>query len=234
MAELIEWFYHVGETLIGLQSFPVMVVYLILVALSPFYQRITNPYSLRQTMVVYNFTCSFISACTMLGAMAGMIAAGSIFQKESNDLLKNSFFLYWCSKHLELLDTLFMILRHRSRQISFLHVYHHASMVLLSDFGYHHFPTPGVAFGLSINAFVHVCLYYYYGYTAQRPLSGAPSWKRHLTEIQITQFVVDLVHAVIGYLFHGFCVYCLMYGATMLYLFSSFYYNAYVKKRKGE
>eukprot|EP00057_Strongylocentrotus_purpuratus_P015377 XP_011669851.1 PREDICTED: elongation of very long chain fatty acids protein 5 [Strongylocentrotus purpuratus] len=234
MAVFSERFYYVLGTFTGLQSFPVMVVYLILIGLSPLYQRMTKPYSLRQIMVVYNYTCSFISGCTLLGFIAGMVTLGSIFLKEDNDLLKNSFFLYWCTKNLELLDTLFMILRHKRRQISFLHVYHHASMVLLTDFAFHYSPWAGIAFGLSINSFVHVCLYYYYGYTAQKPLSGAPTWKRHITELQITQFLIGLVHNTIGYFHHGFCVYSMFYGASMLYLFSTFYYNAFLRKRKGE
>lgn len=36
--------------------------------------------------------------------------------------VKHAFFIYWITKHLELLDTVFMILRHRQRQITFLHV----------------------------------------------------------------------------------------------------------------
>jgi len=36
--------------------------------------------------------------------------------------VKHAFFVYLITKHLELLDTVFMILRHRQRQITFLHV----------------------------------------------------------------------------------------------------------------
>lgn len=36
--------------------------------------------------------------------------------------VKHAFYVYLFTKHLELLDTVFMILRHRQRQITFLHV----------------------------------------------------------------------------------------------------------------
>ena len=56
-----------------------------------------------------------------------------------------------------------MLLRHKTSQITFLHVYHHASMVLLTDYFYHLAPWPAISFPVMINAFVHVCLYAYYG-----------------------------------------------------------------------
>jgi len=39
--------------------------------------------------------------------------------------------MYAFTKLLELMDTVFMILRHKTRQITFLHVFHHSSMLLL-------------------------------------------------------------------------------------------------------
>ncbi|XP_071482808.1 very long chain fatty acid elongase 5-like [Diadema antillarum] len=226
-----ERFYAVGRTFIGLQSFPVMILYLIIIGMSPLYQQLTKPCSLRRVMVIYNYFCSFCSACTLIGFITGCLSAKSVFLKDGNPILTKSFFLYWATKNLELLDTAFMILRHKRRQISFLHVYHHASMVLLTDFAYHYSPWAGIAFGLAINSFVHVCLYYYYGYTAQHP-QGKPSWKPRITELQIIQFLIGLVHNTIGYLHHGFCIYSMFYGASMLYLFSSFYYNAFLRKKK--
>ena len=49
------------------------------------------------------------------------------------------------------------------RQVSPLHVYHHASMLLLSDLAYSKYPTASFAVGLMLNSFVHVVLYAYYG-----------------------------------------------------------------------
>lgn len=38
---------------------------------------------------------------------------------------------YYFSKLIELLDTVFFLLRKKTRQISFLHVYHHSTMPIL-------------------------------------------------------------------------------------------------------
>lgn len=76
---------------------------------------------------------------------------------------------------------------------------------------------------------VHVFLYLYYGLTA---MGWQPSWKRRLTELQIVQFVIDLVHASIGVLKHNFCYWSLGYGLSMLYLFSAFYVRTYLRVEK--
>ena len=68
-------------------------------------------------------------------------------------------------------------------------------------------------------------LYLYYGLTAA---GYRPQWKRHLTELQIAQFVLDLVHAGFGFLYHDFCTWSLLYGFSMLFLFSSFYVKNYL------
>ena len=65
----------------------------------------------------------------------------------------------------------------------------------------------------------------YYGLTA---IGIQPQWKKKLTELQILQFMIDLVHASIGFAKHNFCTWGIMYGLSMLYLFGSFYYRTYV------
>ena len=69
----------------------------------------------------------------------------------------------------------------------------------------------------------------YYGLTAA---GFKPSWKRHLTELQIIQFVIDLVHASYGLVYHGFCFWSLCYGVSMLYMFSAFYVRNYLRTEK--
>ena len=182
-------------------------------------------------LIVYNFTCSVISIVTFIGFLYGLNKSEFVYQKEEIPGLKGIYFLYWVTKNIELLDTLFMILRHKSRQISFLHVYHHASMVLLSDYAYHYSAWPAIAPILALNSFVHIVLYFYYGMTAMFPNSPLP-WKQRLTELQIIQFLIDFVHAGYGYKYHGFCIYGIFYGIIMTYLFSNFYYLAYLRPKR--
>ncbi|XP_062509946.1 elongation of very long chain fatty acids protein 2-like [Corticium candelabrum] len=150
---------------------------------------------------------------------------------ESGDpRLSRAFFIYWMSKNIELLDTFLMVLRHSFRQLTFLHVFHHSTMALLSDYAYHYSPWPAVAFPLGMNSVVHVVLYSYYGFSAWRP-QNLPAWRRHITELQILQFVIGLIQAYFGYKYHGFCIYGQFYAVTMIILFGNFYIRAYVLKK---
>ncbi|XP_071952578.1 very long chain fatty acid elongase 5-like [Antedon mediterranea] len=223
-------FSSICKTFVGLQSFPVMIIYLIIVILSPYYQKVTKPISPQKLMICYNVCCSVASSITGVVFIIAIYQMQSLYLMETSELLKQAYLLYWMMKNFELMDTVFMILRHKHRQISFLHVYHHASMVLLTDYAYHLFPYVGIAFIPTINSFIHVCLYSYYAYTALNP-SNPPAWKRYLTQLQILQFLLGGIHAMYGYAFHNFCIYSLIYAVVMISLFSNFYYQAYIKKR---
>ncbi|KAK3091204.1 hypothetical protein FSP39_017937 [Pinctada imbricata] len=220
-------------TVLTLQSFPIFCVYLVLIALSPVWQRVTNPLKLRPFLIVHNFACSSISVYCLGGFMYLLSQSQSTFEKGSSESFQPYFHMYYITKLIELLDTIFMILRHKQRQISFLHVYHHSSMLLLSDIAYHVYPWPAISVYLAVNSFVHIVLYLYYGLTALFPEKSFP-WKQHLTELQILQFMVLFVHATVGYLYHGFCIYGIFYGITMTSLFMNFYYRAYLAPRKGK
>lgn len=176
--------------------------------------------------------CSLISLYTFIGFMYSLWVAPSIYSIESSPTVYPFLYAYWITKHIELLDTVFMILRHRQRQVSFLHVFHHSSMLLLSDYAVHVYPWTAIGFPLGLNSFVHVVLYFYYGLTSYDS-SKAPPWKRRLTELQLLQFALDLVFAIWGYIFHGYCVYCFWYGISMITLFGNFYYRAYLAPKKS-
>jgi elongation of very long chain fatty acids protein 4 len=148
-------------------------------------------------------------------------------------ILRHGMRVYWLSKLFELLDTVYMILRHRIRQISFLHVFHHSTITLLADWCYFISPFPAVVPVLALNSLIHVVMYGYYFLTALYPLH-AFTWKKRITQMQITQFILALVHAVLGYMYHGFCLYSLLYGLSMLALFSNFYYVAFIKKKRSK
>eukprot|EP00456_Euglypha_rotunda_P060189 TRINITY_DN5037_c0_g2_i1.p1 TRINITY_DN5037_c0_g2~~TRINITY_DN5037_c0_g2_i1.p1 ORF type:complete len:172 (+),score=2.04 TRINITY_DN5037_c0_g2_i1:282-797(+) len=74
--------------------------------------------------------------------------------------------LHYINKYVELLDTLFMILRKRDKQITFLHVYHHI-LIIWAWFSVSRVGsgTGDAYFGASINSSVHVILYTYYSVT---------------------------------------------------------------------
>ncbi|KAG5352115.1 hypothetical protein C0989_003635 [Termitomyces sp. Mn162] len=95
-------------------------------------------------------------------------------------------------KYLELLDTVFLALKKKPMQ--FLHVFHHSATALLC-YSQLNGRTSISWTVIVLNLAVHVVMYYYYYATA----GGAKIWwKKYLTSMQITQFVIDLVLVYFG------------------------------------
>ena len=80
--------------------------------------------SFAQVLVVYNFACSLVSLYSVAFMVFGLARnwPHSLFSRKEDPLITHAIWVYYMTKYVELLDTVFMILRHRQRQISFLHV----------------------------------------------------------------------------------------------------------------
>lgn len=213
-------------------STAVVCIYLIMVFFARRLRKLFYPLDLRGSLIVHNTICVILSAVSLVVMVLGLVEEGTILKiTESNDTLRLGLLLYWISKYYELLDTVFMFLRHRLRQMSFLHVFHHASMAFLSDYAYNYASWPPMAFGLAINAGIHVIMYSYYGLTAVYPLESF-SWKKRVTQLQILQFCLGICLCSYGYIYEGYCVYSVMYPIVLIILFSNYYYNTFVVARK--
>ncbi|GFW72159.1 elongation of very long chain fatty acids protein 4 [Trichonephila clavipes] len=99
------------------------------------------------------------------------------------------FWHYYLLKYLDLLDTVFFVLRKKYNQITLLHVVHHAGFCLILNAALPHvhkavayYPLPA----FTINAAIHVIMYTYYGLTAFGPsMQKYLWWKKYLTVLQI-------------------------------------------------
>ncbi|GFW72075.1 elongation of very long chain fatty acids protein 4 [Trichonephila clavipes] len=90
-------------------------------------------------------------------------------------------------KHLELLDTIFFVLRKKHNQISFLHVFHHSAVIfVLWWILYSRIIGMYMIFIAVVNNSIHVIMYMYYGLSAMGPyMQKYLWWKKYLTRIQI-------------------------------------------------
>ncbi|XP_052860218.1 elongation of very long chain fatty acids protein 7-like [Anopheles cruzii] len=147
-------------------------------------------------------------------------------------------YYYFLVKVLDLLDTIFFVLRKKQNQVSFLHVYHHTGMVMLIWSGVKWFPGGHGVFMGFINSFVHVVMYFYYFLTSVSPkYKGNLWWKKYITQLQIIQFGMIFLQWFV-LLFQPNCTFpkwplfvILPQNLFMFCLFLDFYYQAYMKKR---
>ncbi|KAL0699385.1 hypothetical protein Bca4012_055507 [Brassica carinata] len=92
--------------------------------------------------------------------------------------------VFYLSKILEFGDTLLIILNKSFQRLSFLHVYHHATVVILC-FTWLRTRQSMFPVALVTNSTVHVIMYSYYFLCA---VGWRPKWKRLVTDFQIVQF----------------------------------------------
>lgn len=147
------------------------------------------------------------------------------------------FWHYTNNKILDLLDTVFFVLRKKQSHVTFLHVHHHSLMVGVLWIVGKYFP--GFEGGIVgfCNTIVHTVMYFYYFLAALGPnYHKYLWWKNYLTLMQITQFCIIITyltisHCLCGELNQYLVGFIIAEAAFNLYLFSSFYFRAYGKSK---
>nr|XP_012154372.1 PREDICTED: elongation of very long chain fatty acids protein 7-like [Megachile rotundata] len=143
---------------------------------------------------------------------------------------------YFVGKIIELLDTVFFVLRKKQNQVTFLHVYHHTMTSVFSWCYLKFLPDEQGAMIAFLNSIVHIVMYTYYLIAALGPnYRKYLWWKKYMTAMQLTQFALML-----GYLLMILAMDCKLPRAItyffmanvviFIYLFSDFYRKAYSKK----
>eukprot|EP00177_Eucheuma_denticulatum_P008819 GFKZ01016019.1.p1 GENE.GFKZ01016019.1~~GFKZ01016019.1.p1 ORF type:complete len:326 (-),score=25.09 GFKZ01016019.1:1972-2949(-) len=146
--------------------------------------------------------------------------------------------IFTYSKVVEFLDTVFMIFEGRLRQVSFLHVYHHVTILTYWFAITWLAPGSDAYFSLAGNSFIHVLMY---GYYLLASFGYSPWWKYYITKAQITQFCLFCVQSIyVGYVmpekacdFPGVLAKGLLwYMLTLIALFLHFLATNKGKKKK--
>ncbi|KAG7275632.1 hypothetical protein CRUP_021959 [Coryphaenoides rupestris] len=198
-----------------LPTLAISCLYLLFLWAGPRYMKDRQPFTLKKTLIVYNFS---------------MVLLNMYIAKE----IASALWWYYISKGVEYLDTAFFILRKKFNQVSFLHVYHHCTMFLVWWIGIKWVPGGQAFFGASINSCIHVLMYGYYGLAALGPhMQKYLWWKRYITIIQM--FHVALSHA--AYSIYSECPFpnwmqwtMIGYAISFIFLFGNFYYHTYRRK----
>ncbi|XP_071376895.1 elongation of very long chain fatty acids protein 1a [Centroberyx affinis] len=208
-----------------------------------------KPFRLNTTMIVYNFAMVALNAYIVYEFMMSGWATTYSWRCDLCDpssspqalrMIRVAWIFYF-SKYIELLDTVFFVLRKKHSQITFLHVFHHSFMPWTWWWGITLTPVGGMgSFHALVNAVVHVIMYFYYGLSAAGPrFQKFLWWKKYLTAIQLIQFVLVSVH-ISQYYFMEKCDYQVpvwihliwIYGTFFFLLFSNFWVQAYIKGKR--
>jgi len=212
----------------------------------PKFMQNRKPYEMREFMMVYNFAMVLLSGYTFLEfGMAGWFTGYSLgcqMVDFSNDpkavRMVNVCWLFYFTKFIELIDTVIFILRKKYNQVTFLHVFHHGIMPVSWWFGVRFVPGGLGTFHALLNSFIHFCMYAYYGLAAMGPqYQKYLWWKKYMTKMQITQFIVVCIHTCQLLLDKSchypkmFAYWILSYAFIFLVMFANFYVQAYKTKK---
>jgi len=224
-------------------------LYLVIIKVGPRLMEKRRALEFRRILIGYNFLSVIFSlwmmweffVCTFLNPRFNLRFEPFDQTDVSPTTMRliNAHWWYFASKIVEFLDTFFFILRKKNNQISFLHVYHHWSMLLLQWSMLKFIPGGASYFGPLCNSFIHAVMYTYYMLTAVGPhMQKYLWWKRYLTKMQITQFLLifgyctSLICLNLKGIFLFFSWLKWTYMITLLILFGNFYIKAYSKEKR--
>ncbi|XP_071773722.1 elongation of very long chain fatty acids protein 1b [Centroberyx gerrardi] len=227
----------------------ILLCYLFFVLyLGPCIMANRKPFQLKEAMIVYNFALVALSTLIVYEfLMSGWTTTytwrcDAVDTSDSPEALRmvRVAWLFWFSKIIELMDTIFFVLRKKHGQITFLHIFHHSLMPWTWWWGVGYAPGGMGSFHAMVNSTVHIIMYFYYGLSAAGPrFQKFLWWKKYMTAIQLIQFVLVSLHAT-QYYFMDSCDYQFpiiihliwMYGTFFFVLFSNFWVQAYIKGKR--
>ncbi|XP_056149840.1 ELOVL fatty acid elongase 8a [Lampris incognitus] len=220
--------------------------YLFIVWVGPKLMKHRQPINLKPVLIVYNFAMVCLSAYMFYEFTAASWLANYSLLCQPVDYSNRPLAMrmarvcwwFYISKVIELSDSIFFILRKKNSQLTFLHVYHHATMIFNWWAGVK-YVAGGQSFLIGlINSLVHVLMYLYYGLAALGPhMAKYLWWKRYLTSLQLLQFFIVTIHTT--YNLYADCDFpdsmnavVFAYALSLIALFSNFYYHSYLTKNK--
>ncbi|XP_020287670.1 elongation of very long chain fatty acids protein AAEL008004-like [Pseudomyrmex gracilis] len=217
----------------------------------PRHMKHRKPYQLKNILIVYNFCQVLLSTWLFWEGLDGVLLHKDYSLKcEPVDFsytpramrIIRGVYIYFLAKFTELLDTVFFVLRKKEKQITFLHMYHHTVMPMISWGVTKYYPGGHGMFVGIINSFVHIVMYFYYLLAALLPGHLHRQylwWKKYITTLQMVQFCLAFLHSC-QLLFYD-CdyprislVFTLPNAIFFYVMFSDFYRNAYTSKTESD
>nr|CAD7426271.1 unnamed protein product [Timema monikensis] len=153
--------------------------------LGPKFMMDRNPFDLSRLIMIFNVT-QIVYNVWMFNECGDNISLCVCSQ------MANVCWHYYMSKIIDLLDTVFFVLRKKNNQITPLHVLHHTGMPIVSFSCVRYYPGGHVTLTGPLNTFVHSIMYFYYLIAGLGPsFKKYLWWKQYLTLLQMVSDEVE-------------------------------------------
>ncbi|CAK4083896.1 unnamed protein product [Aphanomyces euteiches] len=157
--------------------------------------------------------------------------------RATSPVMGNVMWLFYISKILDFMDTFFIILGKKWKQLSFLHVYHHLTIFSIYWLNFRALYDGDIYLTIILNGFIHTIMYTYYFVSSHTKTIW---WKKYLTTMQLIQFVTMNVQAimVISKECKGtpqnIAILYLVYIQSLFWLFMHFFITSYCSSPRKE
>jgi len=205
-----------------------------------------DPLWIRSLVIFHNVFLVTLSmymcgGCLLEAYRNGYSVWGNAY-KASETAMAHYIWVFYVSKIYEFLDTFIMLLKNNLKQVSFLHVYHHATISFMWWMIAHRAPGGDAYFSAALNSWVHVCMYTYY---LMAVLIGKDEkkrkrylwWGRYLTQMQMAQFALNLCQSVYTSMYSPYPKFIshilFVYMISLLGLFGHFYWQKHIAGAKA-
>lgn len=117
--------------------------------------------------------------------------------------------LWILNKYCDLMETVIFVLRRKTGQVSFLHVYHHVIVIYYAYMSFLETPGGYQVFAGMLNTFVHAIMYAYYFVSIfdRRLVERFVDYKKRITQLQLVSILCVCV-VVGGIRFHDCTDWC--------------------------
>ncbi|KAL6257554.1 hypothetical protein P5V15_011128 [Pogonomyrmex californicus] len=224
-----------GLTLIGLYLY-------FIYSFGPRFMKKRQPFKLNRILQIYNIIQILLNGLLFYIAFAdglkdfNYICEPSDFSYTLKAIkITKLVWFYFLIKMLDLMDTIFFVLRKKQKQVTFLHLYHHVGILIGAWGATKYLPSGHIIFLGILNTVVHVIMYMYYLLSSMKINTNA--WKKYITQLQLIQFFIITLHDLQLFWLKD-CDFPLwpMYimvpqNLFMMILFGDFYYKTYIKKK---
>ncbi|CAG9817512.1 unnamed protein product [Phaedon cochleariae] len=177
----------------------ILGIYLsIVLHLGPKLMAHRKPYNLRTLMIVYNLVQIYLNLKLVYDALIHFLGDQNfnllcwpVDTSKTPRAMKTTEIVsyFFILKMIDLLDTVIFVLRKSYKQISFLHLYHHAGMIMATWITYRYLPGGHSVFVGLVNCPVHAIMFaYYLGTIIDNKWGRSVIFKRSLTQLQLAQF----------------------------------------------